>query len=359
LNLHERFRAGRLINAFCLYFGDDSWSRHARLFFGAWRGLEAVNVVSWNEPARGEAFERSEPAPDAPGVGLGPVEFMTRVVGPRRVAYVVWETTAMPADKVAILRTLDEVWTPSGWGRGLLVANGLDADRVGVVPEGVDVETFRPDGKAREGRRPFRFLFVGKWEERKGVELLVEAFCEEFRADEPVELVLHASNPYLPRFDLDAHVRRAVGGRRAAPVTASHPLDEDALVRLYNSCDAFVLPTRAEGWGLPVTEAMACGLPVIVTDYSAPAEYLSDDCAYLIPVERLVPVYDPYFFPAGSALGVWAEPDAGALRALMRRAFENPEEAREKGRRARESVRASLTWDHAAAAARRLLWQRA
>ena len=348
-----------MINAFCLYFGDDGWARHARPFFGAWRRLETVNVVPLDEPARGGTFERPEFAPDVPGVGLGPVEFMTRVAGSRRVAYVVWETTVMPSDKVAILRTLDEVWTPSSWGRELLIDNGLDADRVGVVPEGVDVETFRPDGEVREEGRPFRFLFVGKWEARKGVELLVDAFCEEFRADEPVELVLHASNPYVPRFDLDGHVRRAVGGRHAARVTASHPLNEDALVRLYNSCDAFVLPTRAEGWGLPVTEAMACGLPVIVTDYSAPAEYLSEDCAYLIPVERLVPVRDPYFFAAGDALGVWAQPDAWALRALMRRAFENPEEAREKGRRAREKVCAQLTWEQAAATAHHLLWQRA
>ena len=348
-----------MINAFCFYFGDDSWSRHARLLFGAWRRLEPVNVVSWDEPARGEGLERSEPAPDVPGVGLGPIELMTRVAGSRRVAYVVWETTVMPSDKVAILRTFDEVWTPTNWGRGLLVNNGLDADKVGVVPEGVDVETFRPDGNVREEGRPFRFLFVGKWEARKGVELLVEAFCEEFGADEPVELILHGWNPYLPYFDLDECVRRAVGGRRGARVNTSHPLTEDALVRLYNSCDAFVLPTRAEGWGLPITEAMACGLPVIVTDYSAPAEYLSDDCAYLIPVERFVPVSDPYFFPSGRALGVWAQPDAGALRELMRRAFENPEEAREKGRHAREKVCAQLTWSHAAATARRLLWRRA
>jgi glycosyltransferase involved in cell wall biosynthesis len=348
-----------VINAFCLYYGDDSWSRHARLLFGAWRRLEPVNVVSWNEPASGEAFERPEPLPDVPGVGLGPIELMTSVVGSRRVAYVVWETTVMPPDKVAVLRTMDEVWTPSSWGRGILVDNGLDAEKVGVVPEGVDVETFSPGEGEREEGRPFRFLFVGKWEARKGVELLVEAFCEEFRADEPVELVLHGWNPYLPSFDLDEHVRRVVGERRAAPVTASHPLTEDALVRLYNSCDAFVLPTRAEGWGLPVTEAMACGLPVIVTDYSAPAEYLSDDCAYLIPVEKLVPVRDHYFFPSGDALGVWAQPDAGRLRGLMRHVYENPEEAREKGRRARALVCARLTWDHAAATARRLLWRRA
>lgn len=350
-----------MINAFCFYFGEDSWSLHARLLFGAWRKQEPVIIKSWNKPANGEAEPGAPnaPSPSAPGIGLGPIELMTTVTGSRRIAYVVWETTIMPPDKVRILQSMDEVWMPSSWGRQLLIDNGIAADRVGTVPEGVDVERFRPAEEARGGRRPFRFLFVGKWEPRKGVELLIDAYREEFRPEEPVELVLHGWNPYLPNFDLGAYIRRAVGDRRAPPIAASHPLTEDALIRLYNSCDAFVLPTRAEGWRLPITEAMACGLPVIVTDYSAPVDYLNPDIAYMIPVEKLVPVYDPYFFPGGGALGEWAQPDVDALRKLMRRVYENPEEAREKGRRAREEVCRRLTWDHAATTARRLLWQSA
>jgi glycosyltransferase involved in cell wall biosynthesis len=350
-----------MINAFCLYYGADSWSRHARYLFGAWRKQEQVIVKSWNSPAGGEDGEdaNGEPEPDAPGVGLGPIEFMTSVAGSRRVAYVVWETTVMPRDKVKILQTLDEVWTASSWGRRLLIENGLEANRVGVVPEGVDVERFRPGVDVCGVRGPFRFLFVGKWEVRKGVELLVNAYCEEFRPEEPVELVLHGWNPYVPGFNLEKHIRRATGGRRTPRITASRPVSEDALVKLYNSCDAFVLPTRAEGWGLPITEAMSCGLPVIVTDYSAPSDYLDDGVAYLIPVEKFVPVRDPYFFPSGPALGVWAQPDADALRRLMRHVYENPDEARAKGRRARAEVSALWTWDHAATAARRLLSQTA
>jgi glycosyltransferase involved in cell wall biosynthesis len=348
-----------LINAFCFYFGADSWSRHARHLFGAWQKQEPVIITSWNKSANGDdpAVGAAPPSPLAPGIGLGPIELMTTVVGSRRIACVVWETTIMPPDKVKILQSMDEVWVPSSWGRQLLVNNGIAADRAGVVPEGVDVERFSPAEEARGGACPFRFLFVGKWEGRKGVELLIDAYREEFRPDEPVELVLHGWNPYVRGFNLEANIRRAVGGRRTPPIVASHPVTEDALSRLYNSCDAFVLPTRAEGWGLPITEAMACGLPVIVTDYSAPVDYLNDDIAYMIPVEELVPVHDPYFFPSGSALGVWAQPDAGALRKLMRRVYENPEEAREKGRRARAEVCARWTWDHAATAARRLLSQ--
>jgi glycosyltransferase involved in cell wall biosynthesis len=53
---------------------------------------------------------------------------------------------------------------------------------------------------------------------------------------------------------------------------------------LLASADAFVLPTRGEGWGLPIAEAMAMQLPVIVTNHSGPAAFTSDESAYLIPI---------------------------------------------------------------------------
>lgn len=346
-----------MINAFCFYFGEDSWSRHARAFFGAWREHDQVIVTSWNEPRPEEPLlgVSGTPSDRAPGIGLGPIELMPTVRGSRRIAYVVWETTIMPQDKLEILRSMDEIWVPSTWGRQLLIDNGIPPSRVAVVPEGVDVETFKPVAPERGGNRPFRFLFVGKWEERKAVDLLIKAYIQEFDPEEPVELVLHAWNPYIRGFDLEAKIRSAIRGRRTASIIASAPLAEDALVGLYNSCDAFVLPTRAEGWGLPITEAMACGLPVIVTNYSAPVDYLDDDIAYLIPVAKLVSVRDRNFFPSGRALGKWAQPDAKSLRRIMRHVFENPEEAREKGRLARQAVCDRWTWAEAVKTARRRL----
>jgi glycosyltransferase involved in cell wall biosynthesis len=102
---------------------------------------------------------------------------------------------------------------------------------------------------------------------------------------------------------------------------------------------------------------MACGLPVIVTAYSAPLDYLDRDCAYLIEVEKMVPVDDPFFFPVNYGLGEWAQPDISSLRQLMRHVFENQDEARAKGMRGRERVCQRLTWDHAVDTARRLLAQ--
>ena len=344
-----------MINAFCYYYGVDSWSRHAREFFGAWRKQQNVIITSWNRPdGTTPVLPRREPHARYPGIGLGPIEPMVHVSGSKRIAFIVWEPTFIPLNKVRLLSSMDEVWTPSSWGRQLLINNGLEADKVGVVPEGVDTERFKPATAPRKESRPFRFLYVGKWEQRKGTEDLIKAFCAEFQPDEAVELVLHGWNPYVPHFDLDASIRR-IAGTHAPAIVASLSLNDDEMVRLYNSCDAFVLPTRAEAWGLPITEAMACGLPVIVTEYSAPLDYLDLDCAYLIEVEKMIPVDDPFFFLPG--LGDWAQPDINSLRRLMRHVFQNPDEARAKGIKARERVCNHWTWDHAVAKARGLLTQ--
>jgi glycosyltransferase involved in cell wall biosynthesis len=345
-----------MINAFCYCLGDTTWALHATQFLRALNRLREVALVPLDGNGRSRAHPDEmlrmlengrHPAPHAPSLGIGPIDVMTRLRGPRSIAFVVWETTVIPEQKVRILKAVDEVWTPSEWGRRLLVANGVDPERARVVPEGVDAGVFRPAPSRPCDGRPFRFLCVGKWEERKATSELVRAFCEEFQPDEPVELVLHCWNPWMPGFGLEASIRRAARGPHA-PILASHPVADEALAGIYQAADAFVLPTRAEGWGLPITEAMACGLPVIVTDYSAPAEYVHDGVGYPIRVASMVDVSDPWFFPAGLGLGQWAQPDFAHLRAVMRHVYEHPEEAAETGRRAREEICARWTWDHAA-----------
>lgn len=73
------------------------------------------------------------------------------------------------------------------------------------------------------------------------------------------------------------------------------------------SADAFVLPTRGEGWGLPVAEAMTMGLPTIVTNWSGPAAFATAATAYLLPVSDQLSMPD-----------LTCQPDAAALIALLR-----------------------------------------
>jgi hypothetical protein len=81
---------------------------------------------------------------------------------------------------------------------------------------------------------------------------------------------MHCSTQYARGRNFREEIARILArhGRTAARIVPSDPLDLPQLVALIRSCHAFVLPTRGEGWGLPILEAMACELPCIITDYS-------------------------------------------------------------------------------------------
>jgi glycosyltransferase involved in cell wall biosynthesis len=113
-------------------------------------------------------------------------------------AHIVWaifEVEKLPARFVGFLRDhADVVWVPSRWGRDILEANGIDRTVIDVVPEGVAASTFHPYLRSALNRsgQPFRFLMVGKYEERKAYSEVLDAFKHAFGNSEAVELVVKA-----------------------------------------------------------------------------------------------------------------------------------------------------------------------
>lgn len=328
------------VNAFYLSSGGHGGDRHGTGFTNALKELVTVNSYPWDAD---HAAETSSGSRNNIAVAIGPMQRMDESFGRYRIAFTVWETTRIPGQLLAHLADIDEVWIPSTWGRDTLKSNGVADEHIHVIPEGVDPQFFRPRGKGRDGRGPFRFLCVAKWETRKGIDVLLKAFSKAFTPADDVELVMHCHNPYIPGFSMEETFQR-FGIRVHAPIIFSSPLPGAALVNLYNSCDAFVLPTRGEGWGLPILEAMSCGKPVIVTDYSAPRDFVNDECGYLVEVESLITVFDPHFFKSNWDYGRWANPSVDHLVEIMRRVYRNPGEAAGKGRAARLQAESLWTW---------------
>lgn len=103
-------------------------------------------------------------------------------------------------------------------------------------------------------------------------------------------------------------------------ILATH-LSERDLPRLYKAADAFVLPSRGEGWGRPITEAMAMAMPVVLTNWSAQTEYAGDHNAWMVPPVGLSCVNS---VPRrGNPAGVyashrWAEASVPIMRSAMR-----------------------------------------
>lgn len=256
--------------------------------------------------------------------------------------WIVWETTELPEAQKRLCGEVAFLWAPSAWGKRMLIANGISPGRVEVVPEGVDTEFFKPCTSKKESAK-FRFLMVGKWETRKFCDELVRAFCSEFKATENVELFLQAHNPYIAGFSL-AEKMKNLGVSNEGQIVLGSKCTQTELRELYRSAECFVLPTRSEGWGLPILESMACGVPAIVTRYSAPLDYMTEENGYLLNVARWVDAHDPVF---DINTGQWTEPDVNHLRFLMRHAFQNRAEVREKGLIASRDAN-KFTWKRSA-----------
>jgi glycosyltransferase involved in cell wall biosynthesis len=186
---------------------------------------------------------------------------------------------------------------------------------------------------------------------RKGVDVLLAAYRRAFTRDDDVALVLKlfGTRSFYQLDDDDGAALRAFAADPAAPelVVIDEELTDDDIVRLYRSCGALAFPYRGEGFGLPMLEALACGLPVIATAGGAADAFLDAKVAYCVPARR-VPLSGAIRGEALAGEGWWLEPDPGALAATLRHVAAHPEEARAKAQRGAERVRRDWTWDRAA-----------
>lgn len=335
------------IDVFGVTSAGTGWATHSMEFAAALNDVACVNFRTNRKKALRQCLTSGPKAMFLRGMLRSPGAFGIVIngqsyPGQQAARWIVWETTRLPDEVRRQCDSTPYLWTPSTWGRDNLVANGIEPGRVAVVPEGVNTTFFHPARTAKANGR-FRFLFVGKWESRKFVDQLVRAFADEFAGVDDVELVLHAHNPYMKTFSVrEALQRLAIPA--ATPIIVSEPGSAEDLRGLYQSADVFVFPTRAEGWGLPILEAMACGVPAIVTRYSAPTDFVTNEGGYLLDVRGMVDARCELF---GVQDGQWAEPDVDHLRFLMRHTYENREETRLKGVKAREEA---LAWSWANAA---------
>ena len=283
---------------------------------------------------------------NAPQVVYGQGDVFQSNFGSYKIGFTMLETDRIPRDWVRQANLMDEVWTPSTFNAETFRFSGVTRP-IHVMPLGVDPDHFNPGIASRPLSGVYTFLSLFEWGERKAPRILLRAFNEEFRAKEPVILLVKTLN-----VDSAVDVRGEISGMGLDPeggrihLSLNQEVPTYQLGVLYRSSDCFVLPTRGEGWGLPIIEAMACGVPVIATSWSAQCDFMTPENSYPLPVEELVPARARCPYYAGSN---WAEPSYPHLRRLMRHVFENQAEARSKGERAAREMLAAWTWEKAAA----------
>ncbi|XP_030488591.2 uncharacterized protein LOC115705396 [Cannabis sativa] len=267
-----------------------------------------------------------------------------------------FETDRVNAEHVNRCNKMDYVWVPTEFHVSTFIESGVDPSKVVKIVQPIDVKFFDPlaykplnldsTGHLVLGARTnslnskFVLLSVFKWEYRKGWDVLLKSYLEEFSGADGVSLYL-LTNPYhsdgdfgnkIVDFVENSDITKPVTGWAPIYVIDNHIAQTD-LPRLYKAADAFVLPSRGEGWGRPIVEAMAMSLPVIATNWSGPTEFLTEENSYPLAFDRMNEVTEGPF--RGH---LWAEPSVSELRVLIRHVMNNMDEAKARGKKAREDM---------------------
>jgi glycosyltransferase involved in cell wall biosynthesis len=210
----------------------------------------------------------------------------------------------------------------------------------------------------------FRFLFVGGTVLRKGIDVLLKAYLQAFDATDDVCLVIK-DNPQDVFYEgvrcRDEIAARCDQPSAAAIIYLDRFLSTADMAALYRTCDVGVFPYRAEGFALPILEAMACGTPSIVPHFGACLDFCSDRTSFLVPVKRInLPVGRDFTF---NTLGFretvdevdFCEVSVPVLADAMRRVYELSQSGQAGtpgggiAQRAARGVRVAhdrFTWDH-------------
>ncbi len=231
------------------------------------------------------------------------------------------------------LNGMQQIIVPNEFNKKVFENSGVTTS-ITVIPHGTDIERF--PYYERKDRNTFKFGILGylDFHDRKGAFDLIRAFSSEFAPDEPVELLIHSSNPafgYYSRFT-DPRIHTLMG-----------QWSFKQLNEFYQSLDCFVFPSKAEGVGYPPREAMSTGLPVIVTNWSGLEDIALPEICYPLQPSRLEPRYN--FIEQD---GNWAIIDIQELMYWMRYVYENRRKAREKGKKAAKWIRENQSWEKCA-----------
>lgn len=224
-----------------------------------------------------------------------------------------WEESALPQEWVSDFNAhLDGITCTSTHVKKVLQDNGVHVPMT-VVGNGVDHwDRVVASNGLRFPAKRFRFLHVSSCFPRKGADVMLAAFGDAFTAGDDVSLVIKTfANPHN---DIHAQIEalRSANPRYPDVHVIDHDLTDPDLKALYQHCHVLVAPSRAEGFGLPLAEAMLSGIPVITTNWSGQLDFCSAENSWLV---------DFTFAPSRTHFdlhgSVWAEPDRSSLaRAL-------------------------------------------
>lgn len=262
------------------------------------------------------------------------IKDMPRRAGRKYVGYGVWETPQLPARFIEGVRCMDAIWTCSEFSRQafapyaetFLLPHVVERPKVNRADMAWAMERMGMT-EANPATRDIMYFYtiLDTVNPRKGAETLFSAFAAAFpHARDKVRLVV---KQYRTPLDISGfpHV-----------VDIPEALTDGQIAALHAVCDVYVSAHHAEAWGLPLSEALSFGNPVVATGYSGNMEFMTEENSFPVPYaitpvsERMCKALPDLFIPEMT----WAEIDAAAFVRILRQVRSRPVDAAFRARAA-------------------------
>lgn len=242
--------------------------------------------------------------------------------GPR-IGFPIFELDGFTDVERNHLSSLQHCFVCSEWAKQLLVKHKvLTEGQISVIPLGVDEEVFNPNTNFK-GDNTFRFLNVGKWEIRKGHDVLPDIFTQTFSPADNVKLLMCNHNIHLTdneNKEWERYYQSKIPEHQLEFIPRVKTQQE--LAYLMNNVDCGIFPSRAEGWNLEAVEMLACGKDIVITNETAHTEYCKD-LPYIVDCPEKQLAYDGKWF---FGQGLWHKIEQQQIKNLsdkMREAYNN------------------------------------
>lgn len=337
------------VNIICPYFGTSGYVSHARGIVNALIPKIDIKIIT-NLPQGWEMGVndaellaiKKEDSPDRINIILDmPFNWTTHLTKKKNICYLIWEGDTIPiswVDRIIDSR-VTQVWVPSTHVYEAIktgfkndqTAWALIKNKIKIVPHGFDPAVFYPE----ETQHPFTFVVNKGFRnelDRGGVQHALKAFIKEFNPGEARLLIklnpAYAMPPEMLAVIIDKYKKELNKPETGDIAVTYESLDGTGLRRLYNEGDVFLNPTEGEAFSLPCIEAMACGKPVITTNFGGQTDFVNDTNGWLISYD-LHEVKHEILYEGIK----WGKPDIVELQAMMRKVFNEKDVREEKIKR--------------------------
>jgi glycosyltransferase involved in cell wall biosynthesis len=203
------------------------------------------------------------------------------------------------------LSSLDKIFVCSEWA-AQVIRDQIGPDQVHVIPLGVNSDIFSPKPLDNQEKDGTIFFNCGKWEFRKGHDVIARAFNKAFSPEDNVKLWMMCDNPFCSEAETvewESLYRYSDLSDKIQIISRVETSQE--VYNIMSKVDCGLFPSRAEGWNLEALELLSCGKHLIITDYSGHTEFCTKENSRLVTIKEKEMAYDGKWFDGKT--GMWAK----------------------------------------------------